>query len=246
MMPKTASSQKVDEQSLVVETYKMLRAEIEQKTNSQDTLLTFTDTSVVTIIGIITAIKHPLPPEVYWIPLAIIVPMLFRFVYYRESIAKLATYIAYFLEHRLPDYMRWESRQLELDQWSSKKYNHTKIEQSPKKDEVSKGNDKYQKEGKLHFLIRKSPFFKRPQRFYDFLILSLVCCGIYLAQIFPGQTVDCLFILKIIFLLIVEIVIAIVTIDGTNLTKSRWKWHNRWRDLENEKKASKPPIDTSP
>lgn len=237
----------MNNQSLVLEIYKMLRAEIEQKTNSQDTLLTFTDTSVVTIIGIITAIEHPLPPEVYWIPLAIIVPMLFRFVYYRESIAKLATYIACFLEPRLPDYMRWESKQLELDQWSSKKYNHIKLEQPPEKDKDSKCNDKYQKEGKLCLFDRKSsPFFKRPQRFYDFLILSLVCCGIYLAQIFPGQTVDCLFILKIAFLLIIEIVIAMVTIDGTNLAKSRWKWRNRWCNLEIEKKPPEPPIDTSP
>lgn len=234
-------------QTLVLETYKMLRSEIEQKTNSQDTLLTFTDTSVVTIIGIITAINHPLPPEVYWIPLAIIVPMQFRFVYYRESIAKLATYIACFLEPRLPDYMRWETKQLDLDQQPSRKHTRPEQKQVSTSNEYNKSN-KFTKGLELCFIeLKKRPFFKRPLIFFDFLILSLVCSGIYVAQIYPFQVVDSLLIFKIGFLLIVETIIVAVTFLGTNLTRSRRKWRSLWLDLQRENEAAQktpfaPPL----
>lgn len=86
----------MDVQSLILEEYKMLKEEINQKIGYQNTLLTFTDTAVVSIIAIITAVENPLPPEVYLIPLIIIVPMMFRVAYYRDAVAKISAYLSFF------------------------------------------------------------------------------------------------------------------------------------------------------
>lgn len=148
----------MDEQALVLEEYKMLKEEINQKIGYQNTLLTFTDTAVVSIIAIITAVENPLPPEVYLIPLIIIVPMMFRVAYYRDAVAKISAYLSVFLEPKLSP-ISWETRQLTLgDDFDSIR----------KKQAKNVNSDQL--------------FFRGAQRYYDFIILAIICYGIFLCK----------------------------------------------------------------
>lgn len=89
--------------------YEMLRDEISQKIELQNTLLTFTITTSV------AASAYALSQDniiFYLIPFCIIIPMSIRIAYYTSAMAKLSAYMEVFLEDK--DGIIWETRNRQL------------------------------------------------------------------------------------------------------------------------------------
>lgn len=209
----------MDEQALVLEEYKMLKEEINQKIGYQNTLLTFTDTAVVSIIAIITAVENPLPPEVYLIPLIIIVPMMFRVAYYRDAVAKISAYLSVFLEPKLSP-ISWETRQLTLgDDFDSIR----------KKQAKNVNSDQL--------------FFRGAQRYYDFIILAIICYGIFFVQMVCTMPFNLINSIRCVWVLPVEIAIFWRASKTLNLSKSRILWENFWNDIAEKEKDINAQID---
>lgn len=93
--------------------YRELRAEMLQKIEMCNTLLTFMYTCTVTILGVSASIQNPF---VSLIPLLIIIPTSSRIAYYRESSAKMAAYQIVFIETEL-DGIRWEGRNARVNDY---------------------------------------------------------------------------------------------------------------------------------
>ena len=207
----------MDEQTLLLEEYKMLKEEINQKIGYQNTLLTFTDTAVVSIVALITAIENPLPPEVYLVPLIIIVPMMFRVAYYRSSVAKIAAYISVFLEPKLFP-IQWESKQFLIDLYGS----------------AAKEKDK-KKFGTLFDIFDADSdelFFRGTQPYYDFIILAIICYGIFCAQMINTMPFNIINTVRCLWVLPLEIAIILLANRILNLSKSRVLWKTFWQDIE--------------
>ena len=204
----------MDEQQLLLEEYKMLREEINQKIGYQNTLLTFTDTVVVSIISLITGIKGKFPTEMYLMPLVIIVPMMFRVAYYRDAVARIAAYITVFIEPKLLP-IQWETRQFS-------------IEKNLEEFDVDERTGKNKKV--------KKPVFKGKQNCYDFIILAIVCYGIFFVQkkqnLFNGFNILEYF--ACFLFLLVEIAIIVFSLKILNISKSRDLWNEYWKKIENK------------
>lgn len=90
----------------LLEEYRILHNEINQKIALQNTILTFTITTTVAILTIAVSENITI---IYLVPFFIIIPMSMRIAYYRSVISKLSAYIIIFLEPNLKD-MKWETR----------------------------------------------------------------------------------------------------------------------------------------
>ena len=89
----------------LLEEYRILHNEINQKIALQNTILTFTITTTVAILTIAVSENITI---IYLVPFFIIIPMSMRIAYYRSVISKLSAYIIIFLEPNLKD-MKWET-----------------------------------------------------------------------------------------------------------------------------------------
>lgn len=89
--------------------YEILREEISQKIELQNTLLTFTITTSVAASAFALSKNNLL---FYLIPFCIIIPMSTRIAYYTSAMAKLSAYMEVFLEGE--DGIIWETRNRKL------------------------------------------------------------------------------------------------------------------------------------
>lgn len=89
--------------------HEMLREEILQKINLQNTLLTFTITTCIAVIAFALSQKNII---FYFIPFFIIIPMTIRIAYYTSALVKLSAYMEVFLEEK--DGYMWETRNRKL------------------------------------------------------------------------------------------------------------------------------------
>lgn len=90
--------------------YENLHNEISHKIETTNSLSTFMITTVVTILTF--AVTQDIP-EIYILPLCIIIPISVRIAYYRETIAKISAYIITFFESDLKE-LNWETRNCEM------------------------------------------------------------------------------------------------------------------------------------
>lgn len=89
--------------------YEILRAEIMQKIELQNTLLTFTITTSVAVFAFALSQNNIL---FYFLPFCVIIPMSIRIAYYTSSLTKLSAYMEVFLEGE--DGYIWETRNRRL------------------------------------------------------------------------------------------------------------------------------------
>ena len=107
-------------ENMMFNEYKMLRDEITYHMKLHNTLVTFTITSVVAVLGITLSLDN-----VYYLllPFAILIPMSARISYYRRAMTKLSAYMIVFLEPNIQS-INWETRNLEFLRLQSNKPNH--------------------------------------------------------------------------------------------------------------------------
>lgn len=86
--------------------YNSLREEVLQKIQLHNTILMFAITSSITIFVLAFTTKIP---EMFLLPLVVVVPATWKAAYYKVSIIKLGTYISTFIESRSFD-LKWETR----------------------------------------------------------------------------------------------------------------------------------------
>lgn len=224
----------MDEQSLILEEYKMLKEEINQKIGYQNTLLTFTDTAVVSIIAIITAIETPLPPEVYLVPLIIIVPMMFRVAYYRDAVAKISAYLSVLLEPKLSP-ISWETRQLSIGDHFDRIHKKQAKDELPerKKYELKEWiGDKAHSVASIFNANSDQLFFRGAQRYYDFIILAIICYGIFFAQMVCTMPFNLINSIRCGWVLPIEAAIFFLASKTLDLSKSRILWKEFWEKTQ--------------
>ena len=98
------------DKAVLIEEYKMLRAEIINCINLQNTLCTFVITATSAILALALTYGQPL---LFLLPMAIIIPLQGRIFHYRRNILKLSAYNIVFLEPQIKDIM-WETRHQEF------------------------------------------------------------------------------------------------------------------------------------
>ena len=98
------------DKAVLIEEYKMLRAEIINCINLQNNLCTFVITATSAILALALTSGHPV---LFLLPLAIIIPLQGRIFHYRRNILKLSAYNIVFLEPQINDIM-WETRHQEF------------------------------------------------------------------------------------------------------------------------------------
>lgn len=94
-------------ESSKIKEYESLRAEILQKIELHNTLLTFT---ITTTVASLTFALSKDSIIFYFIPFCILLPMSTRIAYYRSAMAKLSAYIMVFIERGEKDGLNWETR----------------------------------------------------------------------------------------------------------------------------------------
>jgi len=103
--------------------YKMLRDEILQLISLQNTLVTFTVTSYVILVGSLYSLDSNV--YLFLLPFVILIPMITRVAYYRRSLIQKSAYMIVFLEPYIPE-INWETRHRdvwkELDKRKKEKF----------------------------------------------------------------------------------------------------------------------------
>lgn len=89
--------------------YEMLRAEILQKIDLHNSLVTFTITATNAILAYALFQSKNASPYSFLLPFGIIIPMSLRISYYRTGMMKLAAYIEAVIEPEEPG-LEWEKR----------------------------------------------------------------------------------------------------------------------------------------
>ena len=100
-----------NETSYLFSEYSFLKTEINNHSVRHNNLVTFTITSVVTIIGLAFTINNEYIVYLTLLPFVILVPMAARIARSRKSIALVAAYMIVFLEPKL-DGINWETATL--------------------------------------------------------------------------------------------------------------------------------------
>ena len=86
--------------------YEILRHEIDQKLELENTLLTFTITSTILVLTVAASERITI---LYLFPFCIIIPMATRILYCIKAIVKLSAYMIVFLEPKMENF-NWEVR----------------------------------------------------------------------------------------------------------------------------------------
>lgn len=193
--------------NLLIE-YNNLRAEINQKIELHNTLLTFTITTVVAILTF-ALVQEEINPYLFLLPFCIIIPISMRIAYYRTTMVKISAYMIVFLEKELQD-INWETRNAEFVNLSN-----------------SKGKKTYKK---------SSVFTKLTAlRYFECLLLSIVCYVIYLCTYLPNQNSSFVLICHVIIPLFLVVFEALVTKRINSTNHDRVKYCLYWEKIkENE------------
>lgn len=99
--------------SVQMKEYELLKSEIMQKIQMQNTLVASMVTAVVAVLAF-SLKETELNPWMFLIPQFIIIPISNRYAYYRKNIAKISSYMIYYLEK---DHLgfQWETRNREME-----------------------------------------------------------------------------------------------------------------------------------
>lgn len=97
-----------------IKEYEMLRDEINRKVELQNSLLTFTITTVVAILTFGLVQEFPCRAYIFLMPFGIIIPMSMRIAYYRSAMARMSAYIIEYIEKDTNLGIQWETRNTEM------------------------------------------------------------------------------------------------------------------------------------
>ena len=108
----------------IVKEYETLRAEMLQKIELHNSLITFMITTVVALLTFSLTQDEPL---LYLLPFCIIIPITMRLTYYRTMMVKLSAYIIVYLEKDIKG-LEWETRNTKfVNSEDSQLYNNLTI-----------------------------------------------------------------------------------------------------------------------
>lgn len=193
--------------NLLIE-YNNLRTEINQKIELHNTLLTFTITTVVAILTF-AFVQEDINPYLFLLPFCIIIPISMRIAYYRTTMVKISAYMIVFLEKELQD-INWETRNAEF---------------------VKLSNSNVRKSSRKSYIFTKLTVL----RYFECLLLSIVCYVIYLCTYLPNQSCSFELICHVIFPLFFVIFEALITKRINSTNQDRVKYRQYWGKIkENE------------
>lgn len=104
---------KDDRREELLKEYDTLRVEILQKMSLENTLVTFTITTVVAILTFGLSQNKPMNPYFFLLPFCIIIPVSAQMADCRESCSKMGAYIIVYIESEIGG-LNWETRNSQI------------------------------------------------------------------------------------------------------------------------------------